>query len=192
MATLPIAEGFDYWDPAQEEPGYDSETVSGRRKFRGRGFTKWRISCGWRNLEKAEANEILDFLEARGQEEIFQVKNRPDGRGVADREIGRSAFTDHLVNPGQVNTATSLVGRIDTGEVILVPTGHTFHRKPVVEVLTTHIAFPGVIGADVPDNRPIVSIDHLLPVRRVGEVDSKFRRGGTWDINIELLEELFD
>ncbi|MCY3564941.1 MAG: hypothetical protein OXH27_02035 [Gammaproteobacteria bacterium] len=117
MAMLPLGPGLDHWDPVREELGYESETVSGRRRRRDQGVTRWRISLGWRNLSKDEAAAITAFLDSRGQVSVFQV-DRPDGIG------------------------------------------------------------PG----DPPDT--------LLNVTRVGPVERKFRRGGRWDIDIELLEHL--
>ena len=76
--TLPLGPGLSRWEPVEEEPGYRSESVSGKRQFRSRGFTRWRVSLGWQNLTQAEADPILSFLRAHGESTAFRIE-RPDG-----------------------------------------------------------------------------------------------------------------
>lgn len=187
MATLPIGPGFSFWEPNEEEPGYDSETVSGRRRFRSHGFTRWRILCGWRDLTPAEVEPIRAFLRARGQEEIFQV-HRPDG--MADTEVvtsvatntpgGSSFFT--VMNLADVLSDLARIRISGTpGEYIVI--GYIDHAAGNLVLLNRGLDGPVVRTANV-------FWVKRISVRRVGEIDQKLNRNGRWDINIELLEEL--
>ena len=187
MASLPVGPGFAYWDPLDEEPGYRSETLSGTRRFRSRGFKRWRIACGWRDLTTAEAKPIIAFLRARGEREIFQVANRPDGLDP-DRTLGRVDGA-HASGETTIATSSSLFGRVDAGHKITFADDAAEHT--VSAVTDDNITLTAATVAALADDTKILSVDRLLPVRLVGPLERwNYQRGGLWNIDIELVEEL--
>lgn len=78
---LPLGPGLARWDPEEEEPGSRSETLSGRRSFRSRGYRRWRVSIAWPPLRRAQAAPIIAFLRGISEGDPFVIDPRPDGLG---------------------------------------------------------------------------------------------------------------